>query len=109
MSLLSPIFGHTMSANNCLQPGIYSHTFTRAGKHTHTQSWRTMQISDNPLELALPDRSPSSHGPTALSLATRGHRVTSSLLNQRIRSNQEQKMDMNASAYCTCVATHGHT
>lgn len=58
-----------------------------------------MQISDNPLELALPDRSPNSHGPTALSLATRGHRVTSSLLNQRIRSSQEQKIDMNAPTY----------
>lgn len=58
-----------------------------------------MQISDNPLELALPNRNLGSHGPTALSLATRGHRVTSSLLNQRI--TQEQKIDMNALTYCT--------
>lgn len=60
-----------------------------------------MQISDNPLELALPDRSLNSHGPTALSLANRSHKVTSSLLNQRIRSSREQKIEMNAPTYYT--------
>lgn len=68
-----------------------------------------MQISDNPLQLALPDCSRSSHGPGALSLATRGHGVTASLLSQRTGGGQEQKMDMNApDVVYTLVARSAH-
>lgn len=61
-----------------------------------------MQISDNPLQLALPDSGLVRHAPTALSLSLfgshgGGHGVTSSLLNQRIGNTLEQLVDMKVS------------
>lgn len=59
-----------------------------------------MQISDNPLQLALADSGLVCHGPTALPLSFfgshgGGHRVTSSLLNRRIRNGQERMVETN--------------
>lgn len=65
-----------------------------------------MQISDNPLQLALCDSGLVRHGPTALSLSLfgshgEGHGVTSSLLNQRIRNALEQMSHMNVLTWWT--------